>query len=105
MASSEIWDPATGNLVHRHTADGQTGSEAEYEYVEHARHIGANRLSLGEKLVVFGALILLGIAALTVHLGGPLASPIDTQTVGAISESLPAVDFCREHSPYPDKSC
>ncbi len=49
--------------------------------------------------------MLLGIAGLTAHFGGSMASALDTETVGSISQSLPSVDYCREHSPYADRSC
>ncbi|MBB3393771.1 MULTISPECIES: hypothetical protein [unclassified Rhizobium] len=102
MTNGESWNTARGDVVHHHATDDELDGMGEREYVE---HVNAHKPSISERFIVLAAFALLGIAGLTVHLTAPMASGLDTATVGSISESLPAVDYCREHSPYPDRSC
>ncbi|CAN7688712.1 hypothetical protein [Rhizobium sp. LjRoot258] len=102
MTNGESWNTARGDVVHHHATDDELNGMGEREYAE---HVNAHRPSISERVIVLAALVLLGIAGLTVHFGVPMASALDTATVGSISESLPSVDYCREHSPYPDRSC
>jgi len=102
MTNGESWNTARGDVVHHHATDDELDGMGEREYAE---HVNAHKPSMSERTIVIGALALLAIAGLTVHFGGPMASGLDTSAVGSISESLPSVDFCREHSPYPNRSC
>ncbi|WP_431322852.1 hypothetical protein [Rhizobium sp. YTU87027] len=102
MTNGESWNTARGDVVHHHATDDELNSMGEREYVE---HVTAHKPSISERFIVLAAFTLLGVAGLTVHFTAPMASSLDTATVGSIFESLPAVDFCREHSPYPDRSC
>ncbi|SEI08474.1 hypothetical protein SAMN05216228_102265 [Rhizobium tibeticum] len=102
MTNDESWNTARGDVVHHHATDDELNGMGEREYAE---HVNAHGASISERVIVLAALVLLGIAGLTVHFGVPMASGLDAATVGSISESLPSVDYCREHSPYPNRSC
>jgi hypothetical protein len=102
MTGVDSWSAERGDTVHHHATGEELSGMGEREYVEHVK---ANRLSVSERFIILGALLLLGVAGLTAHMNGSMASAIDTSSVGAISESLPSLDYCREHSPYADKSC
>jgi hypothetical protein len=102
MTNSESWNAARGDVAHHHATDDELNGMGEREYAE---HVGAHKPSISERFIVLAAFALLGIAGLTVHFTAPMASDLDTAAVGSISDSLPSVDYCREHSPYPDRSC
>ena len=93
-----------GDVPAHHTTDDEATGEGERGYVE---HLSARKLSVAERLVVAGALVLLGFAGLTAHLGSPESQT--TATAGAapaaVSESFSSSDSCREYSPYPDREC
>jgi hypothetical protein len=102
MTHDDTWNVARSDMVQHHATDEELNGMGEREYAE---HVSAHRPSASERFVVVVALLLLGIAGLTVHLGGSMPTGVDTETVSSISQSLPARDFCREHSPYADQSC
>jgi hypothetical protein len=102
MKDVDSWSAERGDTVHHHAENEELNRMAECEYQE---HIKANRPSVSEGLVIVGAFLMLGAAALTVNMGGSVASAVDRSPVGSIAESAPALDYCREHSPYADKSC
>ena len=84
--------------------DDEATSDGERDYVE---HLCARKLSVTERLVVAGALVLLGFAGLTVHLGS-LKSPSAATAIAApaaVPETFDSSDYCREYSPYPDRDC
>ncbi len=101
MKDGETLNTARGDVVHHHATEDELNGMGEREYVE---HVNANAPSLSNRVIVLAAFVLLGVAGLTVHYTAPMAS-LDPATVGSISETLPSVDYCREHSPYPDRSC
>ncbi|OWW04683.1 hypothetical protein ATY81_01490 [Rhizobium sp. R72] len=102
MTKGESWNTARGEAVHHSATDHVLKGTGEREYAE---HVNSHKPSISERLIVLAAFTLLGAAGLTVHFTAPMASGLDKATVGSISDSLPAVDYCREHSPYPDRSC
>ncbi|KQV65234.1 hypothetical protein [Rhizobium sp. Root1220] len=102
MTTDDTWTAPRGDVVHHHATDDELDGMGEREYAE---HVSAHRPSISERVIVLGALVLLGIAGFTAHMTGSIASGVDTATVGSISDSLPSVDYCREHSPYADKTC
>ena len=101
MKDGETWNTARGDVVHHHATEDELNGMGEREYLE---HVTANAPSLSNRVMVLAAFVLLGVAGLTVHYATPMAS-LDPATVGSISDALPSVDYCREHSPYPDRSC
>ncbi|WP_082597269.1 hypothetical protein [Rhizobium sp. Root708] len=100
MTDSNTWAVQDG-MSHQHLNDDHASGAGEHDYAD---HVSAQRLSLGERFFVVGVLVMLGIAGMTAHFSSTPAN-LDPQTVGSISESLPSLDYCREHSPYPDRSC
>lgn len=102
MTNDDNWNAVRGDTVQHHATDEEMNGMSEREYAE---HVSAHRPSVSERFIVVGTLLLLGIAGFTAHMGGTMASGVDTETVSSISGSLPALDFCREHSPYADKFC
>jgi hypothetical protein len=102
MSNDDAWNAVRGDVVQHHATDEELNSTGEREYAE---HVNAHRPSVSERFIVVGTLLILGIAGLLAHMGGSMASGVDTETVSSISRSLPSLDYCREHSPYADKSC
>jgi hypothetical protein len=90
-------------MAHRIKESAAAG-DGERDYVE---HVSAQRLSGVERLVVVVALILLGFAGFTAYSDDK--DPITTSAIGTpavqTEPAHPAYDYCREHSPYPEKSC
>ncbi|EPE94790.1 hypothetical protein [Rhizobium grahamii] len=101
MQDGETWHTTRGDVVHHHTTEDELNGMGEREYGE---RVNAHRPSISDRVIVLAAFVLLGAAGLTVHFTAPMAS-LDPATVGSISDTLPSVDYCREHSPYPDRSC
>jgi hypothetical protein len=87
-----------------HTKGDEATGDGERDYAEHLR---GRKLSLAERLVVAGALVLLGFAGLTAHLGSwePPSAATAATAPAAVSESFDGSDYCREYSPYPDRNC
>jgi hypothetical protein len=102
MNDVDSWSAERGDTVHHHATGEELNGMGERDYVE---KIKANRPSLSERLIIVAALLLLGVAGLTAHMNGTMASGVDLSSVGSVSEPLPSLDYCREHSPYADKSC
>jgi hypothetical protein len=102
MTNDDAFNVARGDTVQHHNTDEELNGMGEREYAE---HVSAHRPSVSERFIVVGTLLLLGAAGLTAHMGGSMASAVDTETVSSIEQSLPSLDYCREHSPYADKSC
>jgi hypothetical protein len=102
MKDVDSWSAERGDTVHHHATEEELSGMGEQDYVE---HIKANRPSMSERFIIVGALVLLGVAGLAAHMNGSMASTVDLNPVGSVSEPLPSLDYCREHSPYADKSC
>lgn len=102
MNDVDSWSAARGDTVHHHETGEELNGMGEREYVE---HIKASRPSLSERFVILGALVLLGVAGFAAHMSGSMASSIDPAQVGSVYEAVPSLDYCREHSPYAEKSC
>jgi hypothetical protein len=102
MTDVDSWSAERGDTVHHHETGEELNGMGERDYVE---HIKANRPSLSERFIIIGALLLLGVAGLTAHMNGSMASGVDTSPVGSVSETIPSLEYCREHSPYADQSC
>ncbi|MBB4278610.1 hypothetical protein [Rhizobium mongolense] len=104
MTHHDILNPHHNDMVAHHPTNAQAASEGERDYVE---HLNAQKLSLGERLLVVGALVLLGVAGLTGHLN----SSVSPEVTGAIAAPAPlasshsSLDSCREYSPYAEKRC
>ncbi len=93
----------------RFSADTEQSGSAGRDYAE---RVAANRPTITERFIIAAAVLLLSAAGVTAHFTGPAGSSIDNSTVGSVSEAVtPApgkatsLDFCREHSPYADRSC
>ncbi|MDM9624804.1 hypothetical protein QTL95_02775 [Rhizobium sp. S152] len=93
----------------RFSADTEQSGSAGRAYAE---RVTANRPTIAERFIIVAALLLLSAAGVMAHFAGPAGSSIDNATVGSVSETvgsasfMPAdLDFCREHSPYADRSC
>ncbi len=102
MKDVDSWSADRGDTVHHHATNEESDRMGEREYQE---HIKANRPSASERFIIVGALLVLGAAGLTAHMGGSVASAVDRSPVGSIVESSLTLDYCREHSPYAEKSC
>ena len=95
-----------GDVAVHHVSEGDTG-DGERDYAE---HVSAQKLSKVERLVVVGALVLLGFAGLTGHLSSSMPDPLTTSSINspaAHAEGSHHREFghCREYSPYADRSC
>ncbi|APO71445.1 hypothetical protein IE4872_PD00916 (plasmid) [Rhizobium gallicum] len=104
MTHHDILNPRHNDMVAHHPTNAQATSEGERDYVE---HLNAQKLSLGERLLVVGALVLLGVAGLTGHLN----SSVSPEVTGAIAapatfaSSHGSLDSCREYNPFAEKRC
>ena len=103
MRDVDSWSAPRGDTVHHHATDEELDGMGEREYVEHIK--ATSRPSVSERFLIVGALLVLGAAGYVAHMYTSTASAVDLAPVGAISDSGPSLDYCREHSPYPDKSC
>lgn len=93
-----------GMAVHR-LSEAEAG-DGERNYAE---HISAQKLTTTERLVVIGALVLLGFAGVSGHFTAPITDPLTTSAISASGptsqENHHRLGHCREYSPYADKSC
>ena len=103
MIDSETYKPSQSDMAH-HIKESEAAGEGERDYVE---HVSAQRLSGFERIVVVAALVLLSFAGFTAYSDDK--DPITTSAISAPATQAepehPAYDNCREHSPYPEKSC
>ncbi|WP_244914999.1 hypothetical protein [Rhizobium sullae] len=104
MTHHDILNPSRNDMVAHHAKHDEAAGEGELGYVQ---HLNAQKLTLGERMLVVGALVLLGVAGLTAH----LSSSVSPEVTGAIAAPQPvtsphnSLDHCREYSPYAEKSC
>lgn len=101
MIDSETYKPSQSDMAH-HIKESEAAGEGERDYVE---HVSAQRLSGFERIVVVGALVLLSLAGFTAYSDD--RDPLTTSAITATQTEPehPVYDNCREHSPYPEKSC
>ncbi len=105
MTKFETWNSAHCDIVPHHAAENEMVGDGERSYVEHVR---AQKLTVSERFVVLGALVLLGVAGLTAHFGMPtMVEPAvaASEITGSVDEQHPVVDYCREYSPYAERDC
>jgi hypothetical protein len=105
MTDHESLNPVRQDMVTHHIRDDRIAGEGERGYAE---HVSSQKLSAFERFIVIGALVLLSFAGVAAHIGGNT----DPMTTSAIASPAAAGEpqhdtygHCREHSPYPDKSC
>jgi hypothetical protein len=103
MKDSENFNSAHCDIAHR-PSEREGASDGERDYVEHVR---AQKLSILERFVVLGALVLLGVAGMTAHLGASMPSAVDPIATASVSGQTPhrVSDYCREYSPYAERAC
>ena len=109
MTQSETWTPGHQDMVHQHVKEDVSYGAAERDYAD---HVSAQKLSILERIVVVGALVLLSFVGFT---ASPTQTTTDPMTTSAIEEPTPPGDslvsrhqrygHCRETSPYADKVC
>lgn len=100
MAAFDTATPVHNDVV-QHRSDEGTKGMGERDYAERVK---ANRPTISERLIIIAALALLATAGITAHFGGPIGSAVDAATVGSV-EPQADLEYCREHSPYADRSC
>jgi hypothetical protein len=110
MTHSETWTSGHRDMVHQHVKEDVGNGDAERDYAD---HVSAQKLSVLERVVVVGALVLLSFIGFTAPSAQTNAT--DPMTTSAIEEPTPPGDslvshhqrygHCRETSPYADKVC
>lgn len=110
MTQSETWTSGHQDMVHQPVKEDVSYGEAERDYAD---HVSAQKLSVLERVVVVGALVLLSFVGFTAP--SAQTSATDPMTTSAIEEQAPPGDslvphhqrygHCRETSPYADKVC
>jgi hypothetical protein len=103
MKKSENFNSAHCDIVYRPSVR-EGASDGERSYVE---HVHAQKLSISERIVVLGALVLLGVAGMSAHFGASMPSVIDPIATASVSGTTPhhVSDRCREYSPYAERAC
>ena len=106
MKNCDNFNSAHSDIAHR-PLEREGAGNGERDYVEHVR---AQKLSISERIVVLGALVLLGIAGMTAHVGGAMPLGVDPAATASITTTTtttphPASEFCRDYSPYAERSC
>lgn len=101
MAAFDTDNSAHNDVVQRRNDKGLKGMGED----EYAERVNANRPTIFERLIIVAVIAVLAGAAMTAHVHGPVGSSVDTAAVGSVSEPRAAFEYCREHSPYADRSC
>ena len=102
MTHDDNW--SRGDVAAHHSKDDEPTGDRERNYAE---HLSARKLSLAERMVVAGALVLLGFAGLTAHLGSAGSPSVAAATAvpASLYETIDSSEYCREHSPFPGREC
>lgn len=109
MTNFDDFNPGHRDMVAHASIVAEPLGDGERDYAEHVR---SQRLSGSDRLIVLGAVVLLGLAAFAGHFTTPVTDQITTSAIAtpAAADPAPAAhhhrfDFCREYSPYAEKSC
>ena len=105
MTNFDSFNTGHRDTVAHHATGAEPLGEGERDYVEHVK---SQKLSGFERLVVVGALVLLGAVGLTGHFQTPVTDQMTTSAIAApVSDATPHhhQGLCREYSPYAEKNC